>query len=91
MTGNNHHSGKAYGLLNCKWLYIGTTLLFEIGSAVCGAAPNMNIFIIGRAICGLGGAGMYTGVMTIISMLTTPVERPAYLGMIGLTWGTGTV
>ncbi|KAI2602124.1 major facilitator superfamily domain-containing protein [Hypoxylon sp. NC1633] len=83
--------GKGYGLLNCKWLYIITTAIFEVGSAVCGAAPNMNSLIVGRAICGLGGAGMYLGVMTILSMLTSPAERPMYLGMVGLVWGTGTV
>ncbi|KAL2139965.1 hypothetical protein VTI28DRAFT_4442 [Corynascus sepedonium] len=83
--------GKGYGVFNCKWIYIGTTALFEVGSAVCGAAPSMNALIVGRAICGLGGAGMYLGVMSILSMLTSPVERPTYLGMVGLTWGAGTV
>lgn len=29
-------------------------MLFEVGSAICGAAPNMNAFIIGRAVAGLG-------------------------------------
>ncbi|KAA8652894.1 hypothetical protein EYZ11_011210 [Aspergillus tanneri] len=82
---------KGYGQFNCKWLYIITTAIFEVGSAVCGAAPNMNSLIVGRAICGFGGAGMYLGVMTILSMLTTPTERPMYLGMTGLVWGTGTV
>ncbi|KAJ5611901.1 hypothetical protein N7528_009006 [Penicillium herquei] len=82
---------KGYGLLNCKWLYLITTLIFEVGSAVCGAAPSMNALIVGRTICGLGGAGMYLGVMTILSMLTSPKERPMYLGMVGLVWGLGTV
>ena len=36
---------------------------FQIGSAVCGAAPSMTALIFGRALCGLGGAGMYTGVV----------------------------
>ncbi|KAK1143627.1 hypothetical protein N8T08_006237 [Aspergillus melleus] len=48
---------KGYGQFDCKWLYILTTLIFEVGSALCGAAPNMSAFIVGRAICGLGGAG----------------------------------
>jgi len=48
---------------------------FEIGSAVCGAAPSMNALIIGRAIAGLGGAGMYLGVI-ILSIFTTTTERP---------------
>ena len=34
---------------------------------------------------------MYTGVMTLLSTLTTESERPAYLGATGLTWGVGVV
>ncbi|KAH8424135.1 uncharacterized protein LDX57_001889 [Aspergillus melleus] len=82
---------KGYGQFDCKWLYILTTLIFEVGSALCGAAPNMSAFIVGRAICGLGGAGMYLGVMTLLTILTTPTERPMYLGMVGMIWGVGTV
>ncbi|KAL4949468.1 major facilitator superfamily domain-containing protein [Aspergillus filifer] len=51
----------------------------------------MTAFLLGRTICGLGGCGMYTGVMVMLSFLTTPEERPAYLGLTGLTWGLGTV
>ena len=83
--------GKIYGQFNAKWLHIFCVFLFELGSAVCGAAPNVNALIIGRAICGLGGAGLYVGVMTLLSVSTTPHERPTYLGMTGLTWGAGTV
>lgn len=35
--------------------------MFEIGSAVCGAAPSMNALIVGRVIAGMGGAGSYLG------------------------------
>lgn len=41
---------KAYGVFNVKWLYCGHVLMFELGSAVCGAAPNMNAMIVGRTI-----------------------------------------
>jgi len=44
-----------------KWIIIGSLILFEAGSALCGAAPNMNALIIGRVIAGLGGAGAYIG------------------------------
>jgi len=47
LSGNR---GKAYGVFNVKWLYITTVLLFEVGSALCGAAPNMKALIVGRVI-----------------------------------------
>ena len=50
--------GSLYGTFEIKWLYIGSIVLFEVGSAVCGAAPSMNALIVGRVIAGIGGAGI---------------------------------
>jgi MFS family permease len=83
--------GKVFTVFEAKWTYIICVIIFEIGSAVCGAAPNMNALIIGRAICGIGGSGMYIGVMTLLSVTTTIQERPLYVGSTGLMWGIGTV
>jgi len=83
--------GKVFGQFNAKWTYILCVFVFEVGSAVCGAAPNMNAMIIGRAICGVGGSGMYVGVMTLLAATTTIHERPMYVGGTGLTWGLGSL
>jgi MFS family permease len=53
--------GTCYGLFELKTLVISSIILFEIGSAICGAAPTMNAIIVGRVIAGVGGAGMYLG------------------------------
>ncbi|KAL8645114.1 MAG: hypothetical protein Q9210_006888, partial [Variospora velana] len=82
---------KVYGQFDPKWLYIFCVLGFEVGSAVCGAAPSMNALIIGRAVAGLTGAGMYLGVIMLLSIFTTPKERPAYFAMLGVTFGLGTM
>lgn len=83
--------GKIFDQFNSKWTYIVSVALFEIGSAVCGAAPNMNALIIGRVICGIGGSGLYVGVMTLLAALTTIQERPMYVASTGFTWGLGMV
>lgn len=49
--------GELYTLLSLKWTFIGAVLIFEVGSAICGARPNSVALIIGRAIAGIGGAG----------------------------------
>lgn len=53
--------GVMYGLFNVKWVYLCSVFMFEVGSALCGAAPNMNALIVGRVIAGIGGAGTYLG------------------------------
>lgn len=82
--------GKLYSLFDAKKLYIFCVTMFEAGSALCGGAPSMTALIVGRTMCGVGGAGMYMGVMTLLSAFTTPQERPMYIGLTGLTWGAGT-
>ena len=72
-------------------MFLSAVFLFEVGTAVCGSAQNMNALIIGRALCGVGAGGIFTGTMFLISALTSVKERPAYLGLTGLTWGLGTV
>ncbi|KAI9835615.1 MAG: hypothetical protein M1837_003704 [Sclerophora amabilis] len=78
--------GRIFGLFNVKWLYVISTFIFMVGSAVCGAAPTMDAMIVGRVIAGAGGNGMYLGVLTLISVNTSDKERPT-----GLIFGIGTV
>lgn len=53
--------GKAYGIFDAKWIFVGCLTMFAAASALCGGAPNMNAVIVGRVWAGAGGAGMYLG------------------------------
>lgn len=53
--------GKIYTFYSIKYTLLASIFLFEIGSAICGAAPNSVAFIIGRAISGIGAAGVFAG------------------------------
>lgn len=83
--------GKLYGLLDIKFLYLVSVLLFMGGSALCGGAPNMPAMIVGRVLAGIGGNGMNTGVNTLFSMNTTDKELPLYMAFVGMTYGIGTL
>lgn len=57
---------------------------FELGSLICGVAPNMNTLIAGRAIAGLGGTGIFNAALMVITEVSTstvlaavPSERPS--------------
>ena len=89
-AGTNLIWGKIYSQFDAKLLYLFSVFLFEVGSAICGAANRMDVLIFGRALCGLGGVAMYAGVMTLLSVTTTEHERPMYIGLTGVTWGLGT-
>ncbi|TVY16350.1 Efflux pump DEP3 [Lachnellula arida] len=83
--------GKAFGMFSMKTLFLISLVLFEGGSAICGASPNMTALIIGRVISGVGGSGLYVGAMTFIAVMTTPHERPIYFSGIMSIWGFGNV
>ncbi|KAJ7039648.1 major facilitator superfamily transporter [Mycena alexandri] len=83
--------GKFYTFLPIKSVYLTAILLFEVGSAVCGGAPNSNALIIGRAIAGLGSAGIFTGALIIVAHAVPLNQRPIYTGMIGGMYGIASV
>ncbi len=83
--------GMLFTRFNMKWMYVLSFGLFEVGSALCGAAPNMDAIIIGRVIAGMGGAGLYLGCLNYFSALATPSERGFYISLIGFCWGGGAV
>jgi len=50
---------------------------------VCGIAPNSIALIIGRAIAGLGSAGLFSGALIIVAYSVPLAKRPMYTGFIG--------
>ena len=68
--------GRTYTLVDIKWTFLSAIAIFEIGSAVAGASPNSVSLIIGRAIQGLGGSGIFGGAFIIIAE-TTPLDKRA--------------
>ncbi|KAK4193046.1 major facilitator superfamily domain-containing protein [Podospora australis] len=83
--------GKLYTLFSVKAVFLTAIVLFEIGSAVCGAAPSSVAFIIGRAISGVGAAGIVSGsIVTII--YTVPLHKRAiYQGIFAAMFGIASV
>ena len=79
--------GKIYTFTNPKWTYLSSLIVFEVGSAICGAAPNSNALIIGRAIAGLGNAGLFQGAVIIIVYIIPLHKRPQYMGILGMVFG----
>lgn len=75
-------TGKIYTYFNIRWSFLVFFLIFEIGSVLSGAAASSDMFIVGRAISGIGSAGLFTGMMTIVANVLPLHKRPAILGAI---------
>ncbi|EFX02634.1 major facilitator superfamily transporter aflatoxin efflux [Grosmannia clavigera kw1407] len=83
--------GKLYKFLSIKNTFLSSLLLFEVGSAICGAAPNSIAFIFGRVIAGLGAGGVLPGVISIIVHVVPLQKRPKYQGFFGAVFGIASV
>lgn len=66
-------------------------VIFEVGSAVCGAAPSSTAFIVGRAIAGIGSAGIQNGATVIITQVMPLHKRPLFIGLMGSIFGISAV
>jgi MFS family permease len=63
--------GKLYSILSVKYTFLVSIIIFEIGSLICGAANSSAVLIAGRAIAGVGGAGIFSGALIIAAHTST--------------------
>ncbi|RWC64425.1 MDR family MFS transporter [Mesorhizobium sp.] len=66
-------------------------LIFLAGSLVSAMAPNMLVLIVGRAIQGAGGGGLFALAQTVIGDLVPPRERARYSAWIAGTWAIASI
>lgn len=83
--------GRIYTFYSTKWVYIISIGIFELGSLVCGAAPNSPAFIVGRAIAGIGSAGVLSGAIIVIVDIVPLEKRPAWTGAFGAVFAIASV
>ncbi|KAL9039546.1 MAG: hypothetical protein Q9180_002465 [Flavoplaca navasiana] len=83
--------GKAYKYLPLKWSFLASVLIFEIGSLICAIAENSTTLIAGRAVTGIGGAGVLGGVYVIVAYIVSPPKQAAYLGLTGAVFSIASV
>lgn len=72
--------GKIYTFYSPKWVFLVMIGIFEVGSALCGAAPNS---VVGRAIAGMGSAGIMGGAIILMVSVVPLEKRPKYQGLFG--------
>ncbi|MCJ1392935.1 hypothetical protein MMC18_005807 [Xylographa bjoerkii] len=83
--------GKFYTFFPIKWVFLIAIGIFELGSLICGVAPTSDALIIGRAIAGLGGAGIFFGALIILAHSAPLRQRALYTGVVGAMYGVASV
>ncbi|KAH7229991.1 major facilitator superfamily domain-containing protein, partial [Fusarium solani] len=83
--------GKAYKYFPLKISFLISIFIFEVGSLICGVAPHSVTLIVGRAIAGIGCAGIASGAYIIIGFSARPAKRPVLTGVLGASYGIASV
>lgn len=83
--------GRMFKMFSVKWVFLGCLALFEIGSLICAVAPSSVVLIVGRAIAGLGGSGIFSGALVILAYTTPLDKRPIHTGLFGAMYGIASI
>lgn len=83
--------GHIYKGFSLRVSFLIAIAIFEIGSLVCALAPNSIALIVGRAIQGMGGAGLTGGCYTIAAFVAPPEKVPILIGLLGSTFSVASI
>ncbi|KAG8887583.1 hypothetical protein FRB98_009425 [Tulasnella sp. 332] len=75
--------GQIITIADLKWSYLAGILVFEIGNAICGAAPNMDVLIFGRVLAGVGAAGTTVCFFVLTARISSIGRRALCMGLVG--------
>ncbi|KFA73873.1 hypothetical protein S40288_00917 [Stachybotrys chartarum IBT 40288] len=74
--------GQTANIFGRRALTIVSIVIFAIGSAIAGPAPSLGVLVAGRAIQGIGCAGINTMVEMVVCDLVPLRERGKFMGLI---------
>ncbi|EFQ33168.1 major facilitator superfamily transporter [Colletotrichum graminicola M1.001] len=83
--------GRIYKFYDLRVSFLSSILIFEIGSLICGVAPSSPVLIAGRAVAGVGSAGIFTGAMMVMIPMIPLHKRPMFQGIFGMVFGLASV
>lgn len=83
--------GKVYTVFNPKQLYLISIVISWIGGLICTFANSSKIFIVGRAVSGLGNAVQGAGVITLLNYTFSLKDQPKWYGILNFTGSAGLV
>lgn len=83
--------GRLADLHGRKPVFCAGSLLFLLGSTLCGFAWSMGALIAFRALQGLGAGAIIPVATTIIADLYTPTDRARMQGWLASVWGFSAV
>ena len=61
-------------------------VLFAVGLLVCAAGSNVIVFVVGRALQGVGGGLLIVPLYVLVGSVASPRHRPSFFASFSLAW-----
>lgn len=74
--------GKLYTLFPLRAVFLASNAVFVCGSLLSATAPTSRVFVLSRAVCGLGASGALQGCFYMLVHLVPLRRRPVIVGCL---------
>lgn len=71
---------------NCIFV---ATVIFSLGSFITSCADELPLFLVGRAVTGVGAAGILTLAIILVIELTSKKRRGLFIGLVNTGYTVG--
>jgi MFS family permease len=75
--------GRLCSLFPLKLVFYFSNALLVIGSIIGATAPTSEVLIVGRAVQGWGGAGIFASTLTLYSFVVSKKQMPLFVSVLG--------
>lgn len=82
-------AGRLAAIFSPRLIILFTSAFFVGGAAISAAATSLSVFLLGRVVTGLGGAGIFTTAMILVLELTSRRRRGLFVGLVNTGFTTG--
>lgn len=69
-----------------RFVLLAGLVLFAVGLVVCAAGTDVVVFVIGRALQGLGGGLLIVPLYVLVGSVASPRHRPSFFASFSLAW-----
>ncbi|ETS74658.1 hypothetical protein PFICI_13142 [Pestalotiopsis fici W106-1] len=82
-------AGRLAAIFSPRTIILFTSAFFVAGAMLSAAATSLPVFLLGRVVTGLGGAGIFTTAMILVLELTSKRRRGLFVGLVNTGFTTG--
>ena len=69
-----------------RFVLLAGLVLFAVGLVVCAVGTNVVVFVVGRALQGLGGGLLIVPLYVLVGSVASPRHRPTFFASFSLAW-----